>query len=72
MSAVLRPFPGVGIAESIPNTMDFQEVNSKGKFSAQPLRNKTIQNPNLHHRPSASLITAGMPLSKKVVWQNEG
>ena len=39
MTAILRPFTGVGLAE-IPSTVDFQEANSKGKISAHPLRYK--------------------------------
>lgn len=65
MTATLRPFTGVGLQKEIPNTMDFQEANSKGKFSAHHLRNKQNNTkPKSPPRPrcSGSLITAGAPI----------
>jgi len=37
MTATLRAFTGVGLAE-IPSTMGFQEANSKGKYFHTPFK----------------------------------
>ena len=65
MTAALRPFTWVGFTERNSKHNGLSGSQEEREIFHTPFKesNKTIQNPNLHHRPrcSASLIAGVQP-----------